>query len=137
MTKERLRKYQKIKRERLQLERRLEEVETWLYYPKIPQLSDMPRGGSTEENAQESMAIYHIELQQLYRDKIEELAKEQLAIEKAIEPLGSTARELMRARYLDGLKWEEVCVRINYSWSQTHLLHAQILRCLAEQEETE
>lgn len=133
MTKERLRNYQKIKREREQLERQLAEVETLLYYPKIPQMSDMPRGGSKEGNPQEDLAIHHIELQQLYREKIDELAKEQLAIEKAIEPLGSTARQLMRYRYLDGLKWEEVCVKMNYSWSQTHLLHAQILRLLQEE----
>lgn len=134
MTKERLRNYQKIKREREQLLQKLEEVETALYYPKIPQMSDMPRGGSTEGNQQEDLAIYHIELLEFYKAKEAELAKEQLAIEKAIEPLGSTARQLMRYRYLDGLKWEEVCVRMNYSWSQTHLLHAQILRCMADQE---
>ena len=134
MTKERLRNYQKIKREREQLEHQLAEIETLLYYPKIPQMSDMPRGGSKEANPQEALAVHHIELQQLYKDKIKELAKEQLAIEKAIEPLGSTARQLMRYRYLDGLKWEEVCVKLNYSWSQTHLLHAQILRLMADQE---
>lgn len=134
MTKERLRNYQKIKREREQLLQKLEEVETLLYFPKIPQMSDMPRGGSKEGNPQEDLAIYHIELQELYKAKIEELTKEQLAVEKAIETLGPTARQLMRYRYLDGLKWEEVCVKLNYSWSQTHLLHAQILKCLADQE---
>ena len=130
MTKERLRNYQKIKREREQLERKLAEVETLLYYPKIPQLSDMPHGGSNEGNPQEDLAIHHIELQELYREKIDELAKEQLAIERAIEPLNSTARQLMRYRYLDGLKWEEVCVKMNYSWSQTHNIHGAALKQL-------
>ena len=63
------------------------------------------------------------------------LAEEQLAIETAIERLEPTARMLLRYRYMDGLKWEEVCVRMNYSWRQTHRLHGEALRQLKEEPE--
>ena len=135
MTKERLRNYQNIKKEREQLRQRLEEVEAALYYPKIQQLSAMPAGPNAEGNPQENLAIHHIELQERYTAKLEELAAEQLAIEEAIEPLEPTARMLLRYRYLDGLKWEEVCCRMNYSWRQTHRLHGEALRQLREMTE--
>lgn len=133
MTKERLRNYQAIKREREQLRRSLDEIEAALYYPKIQQLTAMP-SAPAKENPMEVMAIHHIELQRKYQEKLEELAEEQLAIEKAIEPLEPTARMLLRYRYIDGLKWEEVCVRLNYSWRQTHRLHGEALRRLKEED---
>lgn len=129
MTKERLRNYQNIKKEREQLRHQLEEIEAALYYPKIQRLDAMP-GGHTEGNPQEALAIHHIELQERYKAKMEELAAEQLAIEAAIEPLEPTARMLMRHRYLEGLKWEEVCIRMNYSWRQIHNIHGEALKQL-------
>ena len=135
MTKERLRNYQNIKEEREQLRQKLEEVEAALYYPKIQQLTDMPRGGSKEGNPQETLAIYHIELQEKYKAKLEELAAEQLAIEKAIESLDANKRMLLRYRYIDGLKWEEVCCRMNYSWTQTHYHHGEALKQLRNADE--
>ena len=135
MTKERLRNYQNIKKEREQLRQQLEEIEAALYYPKIQNLTGMPGSGSKEGNPQEDLAIHHIELQERYLAKIEELAAEQLAIEDAIESLDETERMLMRYRYIDGLKWEEVCVKIGYSWTQTHEHHGRALQKLKEKSE--
>ena len=131
MTKERLRAYQKNKQEQEQLRQQLEEIEAALYYPKIQRITDMPSAPVTG-NPQEDLAIRHIELQERYRAKLEELAGEQLAIEKAIETLDQTQRLLMRYRYLEGLKWEEVCIKIGYSWTQTHEHHGRALQKLKE-----
>lgn len=135
MTKARLRNYRNIRKEQEQLKGRLEELETALYYPKIPHLTDMPGGGKPEGNHQEDLAIHHIELQALYNAKLAELRAEQLEIEKAIDVLEPTSRMLMRYRYLDGLSWEEVCVRMNYSWTQTHDYHSKALQKLRELED--
>ena len=133
MTKERLKKYQEIKHEREQLLLKLEEVEAALYSPKTQRPTGMPSSGSRPEGSpQENLAVYHIELQERYRAKLAELAAEQLAIELAIEPLDATYRMLLRYRYIDGLKWEEVCVQMNYSWRQTHYLHGRALQQLRE-----
>ena len=134
MTKERLRNYVNIKREAEQIKRQMEEIEAALYYPKIQRLTSMPSAPSAG-NYQEDLAIHHIELQEKYRTKLGALAEEQLAIETAIERLEPTARMLLRYRYMDGLKWEEVCVRMNYSWRQTHRLHGEALRQLKEEPE--
>lgn len=127
MTKERLRNYQNIKKEREQLRHHLEELETALYYPKVQQLTGMPSNHVNGVNPQEELAIRHIELQDKYNAKLAELYDEQLAIEQAIESLDGVKRQLLRYRYIDDLPWEEVCVRLNYSWRQTHRLHGAAL----------
>lgn len=129
MTKERLRAYQAIKEELQQLEDRLLEIEAVLYSPKNQRLTGMPSAPS-KGNAMEDMAARHIELQDLYKIKMDELAQEALAIEAAIETLDPTARLLFRYRYIDGLKWEEVCVRMNYSWQNVHKIHKRALETL-------
>ena len=103
MTKEQLRQYRSIKIETSQIERRIEELEG-VGQPDILQ-----------------------PLQDLYREKLEELVSGQLRIEKAIEALNPTERELMRLRYIDGAEWTEVAETIHYEWTQTHRIHARAL----------
>ena len=134
MTKERLRNYSHLKEEREQLRQQLEELEAALYYPKIQHMNGMPSAPS-KENAMELMVAQHLQLQEKYREKVEELAVELIEIEAAIEKLKPTARMVLRYRYLDGLKWEEVCVRMNYSWMQIHRIHARALNQLREEME--
>ena len=131
MTKERLRNYAILKEERNQLRRQLEELEAALYYPKIQRLNGMPSAPS-KENALELMVARHAELQEKYEAKIAEMNAEMLFVETAIEKLEPTARMLLRYRYLECLKWEEVCVKMNYSWMQTHRIHANALKQLNE-----
>lgn len=135
MTKERLRNYLDLKREQVQLRQQLETVEAALYSPKTQRLTGMPAAPSCG-NVVENMADKHLELQERYRAKLAELAAELLDIEQAIETLEPTDRLLLRFRYIEGLPWEEVCVRMNYSWRQTHRLHSKALEALREQEES-
>ena len=104
MTKEQLRQYRSIKIEACQIERRIEELERCK--------ADL---GITQP------------LRCLYREKLAELIDVQLKIEKAIENLNPTERELMRLRYIDGADWTEVAATINYEWAQTHRVHARAL----------
>lgn len=132
MTKEQLRKYQAIKRERQQLERMLQELELEMSAPGSPRLDGMPRNPSQGGNSLANMVARHMELQERYRAKLQELTEAQLAIEQAIATLEPTERALMRYYYIEGLTWEEVCVCINYSWRQTHRIHAKALRQIAD-----
>ena len=135
MTKERLRNYQTIKKERQQIRHQLEELEAALYYPKVQQLTGMPSTHVNGVNPQEDLAIRHIELQDKYNAKLEELYTEQLAIEQAIDTLDTVKRQLLRYRYFDNLRWEEISVRLHYSWRQTLRLHGEALQELRRAEE--
>lgn len=130
MEKHQLKQYKHIKKEIAQLESKLADVEAALLYPKIQHLSKTPGGQPAAGNPQEALAIYHIELRGLYKAKLKELAAEQLAVEKAIERLESQERTLLRLRYLDGLTWEQICVKESYSWAQVHRHHAEALKKL-------
>ena len=131
MTKERLRQYRALNRERQQIRDRMEALEAAMYYPKPQRLTGMPSGhGGSDQMA--AMVASHAELEEKYKQLLAELDAELLAIETAIETLDPTARTLLRYRYIDGLKWEEVCVRMNYSWNRTHAIHAEALKQLKE-----
>ena len=148
MTKERLRGYLAVIREREQVRRKLQrvldkiaEIEANLYSPKTQQLTGMPAAPSRKGSALEDMvANCDEELQEQkeeytrllrHYERLEaKLAAEQLAIEEAIESLEPTERTLLRCHYLEGKKWEDVCVEIGYSWRQTHRLHAEALKKL-------
>ena len=103
MTKEELRLYRSIKLEICQIERR------------IAEMGRLGRDDITQP------------LCALYREKIAVLIDGQMKIEKAIEALNPTERELMRLRYIDGADWTEVAATINYEWAQTHRVHARAL----------
>lgn len=108
MTKEQLRSYRTIKKEHSHIEQRLRAM----------------------ENRPESEEEILRPLRELYREKLAALVTLQLSIEKAIETLDPTERELVRLRYIDGKEWHQVCAGINYSWQQTHRIHARILKKL-------
>lgn len=130
MTKEELRSYRALTKERKQLETLLEEIESPLYSAKVQRLTGMPSASGSGESgsAQERLADRTMELRARYAEDIAELAERQLAIEQAIDALPSTMRQLLRARYIEGLTWEEVCVCIGYGWRQTHRVHAEALQ---------
>ena len=130
MTKERLRNYQALKREKAQILTMLEELETAMYSPKPQRLTGMPSAPSPSGGATDALVAKHAELLERYQTKLAELAEELHAIEDAIAQLDSTERALLRWRYIEGLKWEEVCVCMSYSWQQTHRIHARALRHL-------
>ena len=108
MTKEQLRNYRNIKDEYSQIEKRLRSLE------------------SRPERDEDILRP----LREFYQDKLKALANVQLEIERAIETLDYTERKLVRLRYIDGLEWHQVCVAINYSWQQTHRIHARILKAI-------
>ena len=126
MTKEQLKSYGEIKAEIKQIKEALEELEARIYSPGVGRYDGMPHGGGTGDPMTDG-AAKHIELEAKYRAKIAELEAAQLEIETVIEGLTGTERLLMRARYIEGLKWEAVCVKIGYCWQDTHRKHRAIL----------
>jgi DNA-directed RNA polymerase specialized sigma24 family protein len=104
MTKDELRQYRSIKVEISQIEHRIRELE---------------RIGRNDDVTQS--------LRDVYRQKLIELIEGQLRIEKVIEGLDPTKRELMRLRYLDGKEWLDVAEGIHYEWTQTHRIYARAL----------
>ena len=133
MTKERLRRYRDLLLEKKQLDKQLETIEAALFNPKIQQLKQTPRAQS-QGNATEDLANKHMELLDYYRNKLAELAMEELAIEESIERLPFRERKVLRAYYIRGLTWEEAAVAVGYTWRHVHRVHSSALQLLAAME---
>lgn len=132
--KRQLNSYRDLSAEHRQIADELARLEALMGSPSCPNLDGMPRGASGPGNPVESKAFKHMELEQRYREQLEKLAAAQAAIEGLIEGLEPTERRLARFRYIDGLAWEAVCEKMNYSWRQTHRIHGRMLNRLVAAE---
>lgn len=138
MTKEQLQGYRALKFERDKLLSTLQAIETVLYGPRSQNMDGMPRGGNgPKDDRRDALIDRKDKVQALYEAKVAELSEAILAIEQAIECLAPDERSLIRLRYIDGLKWERVCVEIGYERAQTHRIHAEALRKLAGKHDTQ
>lgn len=134
MTKEQLRDYKDLKKERDELERKIEELEESLYGARTQVIDGMPHCRSGNSDVREKQLDKKTELVDLYQSKEKELSERLLVIEKAISMLPVKERRLIRLHYVEGMTWEQVCVEMNYSWSQVHRFHRDALKKLREEE---
>ena len=132
--KRRLYRYLDLKRERDQIAEELRTAEGTATSPSSPNLDGMPRA-SGYGDAMVGRVSELISLRELYKRKRDEISEAMLAIENAIEGLEPVERTLLRYRYIYGMTWEKVSVAMNYSWRQTHKIHARALDKLAIQEQ--
>ena len=131
--KHKLHSYRDLLAEYEQIKLELSKVEAFMEAPRTSNLDGMPRSPGGGDPIL-GVVAHHIALQERYKTQLHRLAAAQAEIENLIEGLEPGERRLMRCRYIDGMTWEEVCVRINYSWRQTHNIHARILEKLADEE---
>ena len=125
-----LKAYRALKREHDDLVRRREEIEASIL--GSPRLDGMPHGGSVS-NPTATIGAALAELSTLYDGKARQLAAAMILVEDMIDHLADpTQRMIARLYYIDGLTWEQVCVAANYSWRQTHRIHAALLDELSE-----
>ena len=95
---------------------------------KSPAITGMPSGSPTS-NDKLGNILWKIQEKEIrYLAKLDIILNEEKDIEKVIDTLkDSSERTIMRYRYISGLSWEEVCVKVNYSWKHTHRLHSSAL----------
>lgn len=127
MTKEELKEYLETKREIKIIEEKIEYLESKKTSIKSMIIDDMPKP-EPEQDRLGQLLVQIEELIDLYNEKQDKLFKQQMKIEKCIDKLdNSKERNIMRLRYLEGMKWEKVCVETNYSWEGIHKVHRRIL----------
>ena len=130
-----LKSYRALKREHDDIVRRREEIEASIL--GSPRLDGMPHGASVS-NPTANIGAALAELSTLYDGKARQLAAAMILVEDMIDNLDDpTQRMIARLYYIDGLTWEQVCVAANYSWRQTHRIHAALLAELSDEEEEE
>ena len=129
----RLNSYRQIQLERRQLLNRIAVLESRLTAPGAQGLDGMPHGSGSGDAMARGIATL-ADLRELYRAKEADLAQALIDIEHLIDRLDPIERLIARYRYIDGLQWENICVKISYSWRQTHRLHDGLLEKLTKEE---
>jgi len=97
-----------------------------------PRLSDEPRSGGVKDKIGD-LVVKLDEVECEIMKKLKEAYEALSAIENAIEVLPEREQFLIRLRYIQFKDWPEVCVTMNYGWSQTHSIHRNALRLLGAQ----
>ena len=124
--KEYLRKYLEAKRMQEVLEREIDELRLDRMIPGSPAQDGMPHGSGGGD-----LSGYVARLDELDRKLRAQMYKKIQLRAEITEKIDAMSDEteslLLRLRYLHGLKWEEVAVKMDYSWKQIHRLHSKAL----------
>lgn len=87
----------------------------------------MPKGNH-QSDLSDYMMIIDEQIQLLKAERLEE-ARIYADIEKRIKEMEDKEEQrVLRLRYIQGLKWEEVAVQMGYSCKQTHRIHSDALK---------
>lgn len=124
----------KLKRARLvwhEISRIKEEIEklSSLRERVTPSYSQAPGGASGDKLADVTARI--IELEKSQSDKIDLYLTEYKATEELIGLLGPEdmcLANILKYRYLNGERWEDIACLCHYSWRQVHYLHKKAVK---------
>lgn len=87
----------------------------------------MPHG-SNHSDLSDYAAILDEQIELLKEERLERVRCYQ-KIEGQIRQMeNEDEQEVLRLRYILGMKWEEVAVKMGYSWKQTHRIHSSALQ---------
>ena len=128
--KEYLKQGYKLKQEIKSLEQTLEELESNLDDVKAIQYSkDKLEGGPLQDDTNIIEKIDKIiEVENMIKDKLLELKTFQANLILEILKLNNTdEKNLLQARYIMNLTWEEISKELDYSLTQIHRIHRKAL----------
>lgn len=114
------------------IDRLLEEQSRWreMALKITPVLSQTPGGGESGSPIERPMDKV-LEIDAEINREIDELQTVRQEIRAALNQLeDENLKLLMEYRYIDGLTWEQIAVKMNYSYMQICRLHGKALRTI-------
>lgn len=124
-----LKSYMQAKNDVFRLEMQLAELRLNKLTPSMVPDDGMPHASGISDLSDYAARVDELErelLQKRYK-RIRAFQKVQEAIE-AME--NDREKEILTYRYLQGMKWEEIAVKMGYSWQHVHKIHASALKNL-------
>lgn len=121
-----LRSYRYLKSE---VERLEEELAEWRSKAEkmTRELSGMPSGSGGGDKVPACVEKIW-ELERELSAKLAGMVEQRKEIERAIEALPDKQKQLMRYRYIDGMKWEKVAVEMNMEYRWVLRIHGRALQ---------
>lgn len=113
------------------LEIRIAEIRSRMTSISSTQFDAIPGGHGNSDKIGDTVAKLS-DLEAKYIDMIGKLAEEELEINNLISSLDLKEQRLIRLRYVDGKKWEDICYITSYSWDSVHRLHRGVLQKLQD-----
>lgn len=130
MTKKELRKYYWLRKNIQSLEEELLKLETKARNI-TPIFKDEPKASIPDiRDKVADLVTKIVDIQNIISKKLWEAYDILEKIEKAIEILPEREKYLIRSRYIDFKRWEEIAVDMNYSYRQVHNIHSNALQLL-------
>lgn len=127
--KEYLNRYRQAVRKYNSLQEQEKQLRSQMDGPKAIEYTDMPKA-----HKQTDLSDYMVRLERIL-DRIanekNEMQKIQLEIEeKIIDVMDGEQSRILYLRYIQFMKWEDICVEMGYSWRQVHNIHSKALQDL-------
>ena len=106
---------------------RLRELST-----KITQILTPDKVKSNSENRLESSVSKIVDIEREIGASIDQLERTRLQVESVINSVPNVnQRNVLRLRYISGMKWEQIAVKLNYDYRWVLRLHGKALNKIA------
>lgn len=106
---------------------RLRELST-----KITQTLTPDKVKSNSENRLESSVSKIVDIEREIGASIDQLVRTRLQVESVINSVPNVnQRNVLRLRYISGMKWEQIAVKLNYDYRWVLRLHGKALNKIA------
>lgn len=126
--KEYLRSYRKAVRREQEILDEIQQLRMDKMFPSVVN-DGMPKG-SKQSDLSEYIAKVDELIQKLKNERFKKI-KLMDDILYSISVLDDDdEKSVLRLRYIKGVRWEDICVAIDYSWKQTHRIHSRALKNL-------
>ncbi|MFR8547749.1 MAG: hypothetical protein ACLVEV_03875 [Lachnospiraceae bacterium] len=123
--KEYLWRYQNAKRKEAEINEEIMQLRIDKMVPSLVQ-DGMPHGSGGGDLSGYAARLDEL-MCELY-EQMEQCIAIRLEISRKIEGMqDETESLLLRYRYIQGLKWEDIAVKMEYSWKQIHRIHGKAL----------
>ncbi|CAK7002355.1 hypothetical protein [Tissierella sp.] len=112
-----------------EIDRKIKQLEDWRnkIFNVTGTLSDMPKSSNRSNVIEEGIATID-EIEASINKDIDNLVNLRAEIENKIEQVENLRlRELLKSRYLDSKKWEEIAYENNYTWQWAYKSHEKAL----------
>ena len=126
--KEYLMRFRQVMREIEDLDRRMAQLRLKYAAPSAINYSDMPKAHGSNHDLSDYIAKMD-EMTEYMINKYTRLRGIEVDIYKRLDRMqDQTEREILRYRYIDGLNWEQISTRLNYSKRNVTRIHGRALR---------
>ena len=127
--KEYLNRYRQAVRKYNSLQEQEKQLRSQMDGPKAIEYTDIPKA-----HKQTDLSDYIVRLERILTriaNEKNEMQKIQLEIEeKIIDVMDGEQSRILYLRYIQFMKWEDICVEMGYSWRQVHNIHSKALNDL-------